>query len=200
MSEILYDHYKDTCSITSEAAKRRDRLLIYVVIALGILAIQGVIPEISDRAINEFLSFKFGFITTVDLSVLGSGVWFLLLLFILRYFQVSIFVERQYPYLHQLEERIENGILSREGKGYLNSYPIFSNWMWLLYTVIFPTLLLSVTSGKIVSEVKDACLSGWSAGAKFNVLVFILILISVTLYLYSLHFGKSRDESTKKSA
>lgn len=200
MSEILYDHYKDTCSITSEATKRRDRLLIYVVVSLGILAIQGIMPEISDRAINEFLSFKFGFATTINLSVLGSAVWFLLLLFILRYFQVSIFVERQYPYLHQLEERIENGILSREGKGYLLSYPIFSNWMWLLYTVIFPTLLLSITSGKIVGEIKSACLNGWSAGAKFNVLVFVLILISVILYLYSLHFGKSKDKSTKKSA
>jgi len=200
MSEILYDHYKDTCSITLEAAKRRDRLLVYVVVAMGILAILGVMPEISDQAINEFLNFKFGFATTIDLSILGSAIWFLLLLFILRYFQVSIFVERQYPYLHQLEERIENGILSREGKGYLVSYPIFSNWMWLLYTVIFPTLLLSVTSGKIVTEITHAYLSGWSAGAKFNVLVFVLILISVILYLYSLHFGKSRDKSIEKNA
>jgi len=187
MLEILYDHYKETCNITTEVIRRRDRLLIYVVLTLALLAIQGILPEVSVSALNNILSNQFGITTFIDLSIIGSVVWFLLLLFILRYCQTSIFVERQYTYLHELEGRIENGLISREGKSYLNNYPIFSNWMWLLYTVIFPALLLSVVLVKVVSEITLACFNGWSFTTSFNLVISILIIVSVFLYLFSLH-------------
>jgi hypothetical protein len=192
MSEILYDHYKETCNITAEVIKRRDRLLIYVVLTLALLVIQGILPEVSVSALNNILNHQFGITTSIDLSIIGSAVWFLLLLFILRYCQTSIFVERQYTYLHELEDRIENGLISREGKSYLSNYPIFSDWMWLLYTVIFPALLLLIVLVKAGSEITFACFNGWSFTTSFNLVISVLILVSVSLYLFSLHSKKKK--------
>jgi hypothetical protein len=192
MLEILYDHYKETCNITAEVIKRRDRLLIYVVLTLALLVIQGILPEVSVSTLNNILNHQFGITTSIDLSIIGSALWFLLLLFILRYCQTSIFIERQYTYLHELEGRIENGLISREGKSYLSNYPIFSDWMWLLYTVIFPALLILVVLVKAGSEITFACFNGWSFTTSFNLIISVLIIVSVSLYLFSLHSKKKK--------
>lgn len=190
MIEILYDHYKETCSITAEAVKRRDRLLVYVVLTLALLVLQGVLPEVSGATLNSVLSHQFGTTTSIDLSIIGSAIWFMLLLFVLRYFQISMFVERQYTYIHSLEGKIDNGLISREGKAYLNKYPIFSDWMWLLYTVIFPLLLLLIVITKIGSEITFACLNNWTYTTSLNLVISILMIVSVSLYLFSFHSKK----------
>jgi hypothetical protein len=187
MLEILYDHYKETCSITAEVIKRRDKLIIYVVLTTTLLVLQGVLPEVSSETLSNILSHQFGVTTSIDLSVIGSLLWFVLLLLLLRYFQSSMFVERQYPYIHKLEEEIGGGVLAREGKAYLEKYPIFSNWMWLLYTIVFPVLLFSIVLAKIISEITYACINGWSYTTHLNIVIALLIIISISLYLFSLH-------------
>lgn len=193
---IIYDHYKETCSIIGEGIKRRDRLMLLVVLALGFFALQTIFPVASNAAVNDFLSFKFGLTFKLDLSVIGNVVWFLLLIFTLRYFQVAVFVERQYSYLHATEEKLNKqmggDLITREGKSYLDKYPLFSDWMWALYTIIFPLLLLVVSSVKIISELKNVCISGWTSGLLLDALAFVLLAISVVLYLTTLH-KKSKD-------
>lgn len=193
---IIYDHYKETCSIIGDAIKRRDRLMVFVILALGFFAFQTIFPITSDTVVNDFLSFKFGLTLKLDLSIIGNVVWFLLLIFTLRYFQVAVFVERQYSYLHQAEDKLnkelEQELITREGKSYLNKYPLFSDWMWMLYTIIFPLLLLAVSTAKIISELKDLCASGWSFSLLLDSTAFVLLAISIVLYLTTLH-RKSND-------
>ncbi len=193
---IIYDHYKETCTIISEAVKRRDRLMVFVIIALSFFAFQTIFPTTSDTVVNDFLSFKFGLTLKFDLSIIGNVVWFLLLIFTLRYFQVAVFVERQYSYLHATEEKLNKEfgqeLITREGKSYLHKYPLFSDWMWMLYTIIFPLILLVVSVVKIVSELKYLCVNGWSFGLLLDGTAFILLAISIVLYLTTLH-RKSKD-------
>ena len=188
---ILYDHYKDTCTTISEAIKRRDRLMLFVILALGFFAFQTIFPIASDTAVNDFLSFKFGLTLRLELSVVGNVVWFLLLIFTLRYFQVAVFVERQYKYLHKTEDQLNKEfgeeIVTREGKSYLDKYPLFSDWMWMLYTIIFPLLLLAITTVKIITELRCVCISAWSSGLILDASAFSLLAISIILYLTTLH-------------
>lgn len=190
-TSILYDHYKDTCSTIGESVKRRDRLMLFVILALAFFALQTIFPTVSNTAVNDFLNFKFGLTLKLDLSVIGNIVWFLLLIFTLRYFQVAVFIERQYKYIHYLEEKLNHEagkeLITREGKSYLHQYPIFSDWMWLLYTVIFPLLLLGVAVGKIVSELSNVCTFGWSLGLVLNSIAFLLLGVSIVLYLIMIH-------------
>jgi hypothetical protein len=187
----IHDHYKETCSIITEAIKRRDRLMLFVILTLGFFAFQTILPAISNTVVNDFLNFKFGLTLQLNLLVVGNIVWFLLLIFTLRYFQVAVFVERQYAYIHQLEEKLNKAIgqelITREGKSYYHEYPIFSDWMWLLYTVIFPTLLLIVGIAKITMELKNIYTSGWSVGLLLNTVSFALLGVSIILYLVVIH-------------
>ena len=187
----LHDHYKDTCSIITEAIKRRDRLMLFVILTLGFFAFQTIFPTVSNTVVNDFLEFKFGLTLKLNLAVVGNIVWFLLLIFTMRYFQVAVFVERQYVYIHQLEEKLNKLIgqelITREGKSYHHRYPIFSDWMWLIYTVIFPTLLLIVGIVKITLELKYLYTAGWSLGLMLNTVAFALLGVSVVLYLVVIH-------------
>jgi hypothetical protein len=194
---IIYDHYKDTCSIIGEAIKRRDRSMLYVVLVLSFFAFQTISPANSILVVNDFLNFKFGLSLGLNISVIANIVWFLLLIFTLRYFQVAVFVERQYVYLHKAEDAVnkelKEELITREGKSYLEKYPLFSNWMWMLYTIVFPLLLLGVAATKITGELRYVWISGWAVGSILDSIAFVLLVVSVVLYLTTLH-KKSKDK------
>lgn len=195
-TSILYDHYKDTCSIIGEAVKRRDRAMLLVVIAVGFFALQTIFPSAANHAVTDYLSFQFGLTLQINLSVIGNIVWLLVLLFTLRYFQTAVFVERQYSYLHRLEDKfnttVGQSLITREGKSYLAEYPWFSDWMWILYAIVFPAMLFLVASLKIVGEWIHSADNGNSFSLFFNTGVFLLLAISVGLYVGMLHFGKKK--------
>ena len=114
----------------------------------------------------------------------------MLLSVVIKYFQSVVFIERQYTYLHSLEDNLSseyNGqAFTREGKSYLSNYPAFLNWASFLYTMLFPAILAVVTTSKIVSEYRQY---GYSEVLLwFNVLIYIFIMISLGLYLYGIHF------------
>ncbi len=191
---ILYDHYKDTCAIIGEAVKRRDRAMLLVIITAAFFAFQTIFPSAADLAITDYLSFKFGLTLGINLSIIGNVVWVLILLFTLRYFQTAVFVERQYTYLHQLEDKLNvaigQNLITREGKSYLADYPRFSDWMWMIYTIILPILLFFVTCVKITAEWPISSSGDYTFGLFFNTAIFILLVISVGLYVGMLHLKK----------
>lgn len=193
-ASILYDHYKDTCSIIGEAVKRRDRAMLFVIISAAFFAFQTIFPSAADHAVTDYLSFKFGLTLQVNLSVIGNVVWVLVLLFTLRYFQTAVFVERQYAYLHQLEDRLNKilgqSLITREGKFYLTGYPWFSDWMWALYTMILPASLFFVTCVKITGESLGASGNGHTFGLFVNTGIFVLLAISIGLYVGMVHIKK----------
>jgi hypothetical protein len=197
---ILYDHYKDTCSTIGSSIKRRDRLMIFVILTLAFFSLQALFPTASDLAVNDFLNFKFGLTSSLDFSVIGTLVWYLLLIFSMRYFQVAVFVERQYEYIHQIEERLnkeaEKELITREGKSYLDNYPAFSDWMWWLYTGVFPVLLLSIVIVKIIGETGTVCGNGWTFSLVLNTIAFAMIAISTVLYLIKIHRKPYKQNKT----
>lgn len=194
--QTIYDHYKDTYSIISEAVRRRDRLMIFVLIALGFFAFESLFPTTSNTAVNDFLNFKFGLTLKLDLSIIGNFVWFLLLIFTIRYLQVAVFIERQYSYIHKIEDKInkelKEEIITREGKSYLLDYPLFSNWMCMLYVLVFPLLLFWVATVKIISEFKNAYITGWPFGLVLDITAFLILVISIVFYLF-IHY-KARNK------
>jgi len=182
---ILYDHYKNTCDIIREAIKRRDRLMLFVVLVIAFFSFQALFPITSSQALSEFMIFKFGLNLQFSFAFIGSVVWFLLLIFVLRYFQVAIFIERQHKYIHKIE--LGKELITREGKSYLSEYPLFSDWMWCLYTIIFPILLFLISSIKIYCEWKS-----YSINTLFNTVIFILLTFSIIFYLKMIHFKSKK--------
>lgn len=199
--EILYDHYKETHSIISEAIKRRDRLMLFVVLTLGFFAFQAVYPTDSDGVINQFLNFKFGLTYQFDLSKIETVIWFLLLIFTLRYFQVAVFIERQYKYIHRLEEdmnkKFREELITREGKSYLHRYPRYTDWIWMLYTVIFPVLLFVVSAVRMITEMSRVCKIGVSLSFALKSTAFALLSVSIVLYMVMIHKRDKKKENNE---
>ncbi len=190
--EILYDHYKDTCNGIGEAIRRRERLMLWVIGMLGLFAFQTAFPAATSTALSEFLVFKFGIPLEVDLSVIGTVIWFALLMFTVRYFQTVVLVERRTAYVQQAEKflnkKLDGEFITREGKAYETGYPMFSTWTWILYTIVFPALLLLVSTVKIIC---DWASIGFTCPPSIylvlNSVAYGLMTVSIVLYLLMVH-------------
>ena len=190
--QILAEHYKNTFDFLQNNLKQRNRLFLYVLCILILLLFQLYTPQEASDLMSQFISSKLNMSAQINILFIQSIIWFGLLATTLKYFQSVVFIERQYNYIHQLEEQLskeyEKKAFTREGDSYLKDYPTFLNWASCLYTIFFPVILLTISSSKIISECK--MLGFKQILVWFNVVFFLCIAISVILYLIALHVKK----------
>ena len=149
--EILHDHYKDSFFHIREREKQRDRLFIVLIALIGFLFIVVRYPDSLRLIFGDInaLGTKLN-LGELPVAAILSATWTFLLALTVRYCQSSINVERQYSYLHGLELKISSALgdpdaYCREGKAYLDNYPVFSGWTWLFYTSMFPAIVIATT-------------------------------------------------------
>lgn len=183
--QAAYDHYKETFGYLREYIKTRDRYFFYALLALSFQVFTLSSPEDSLKTASSFMKETFGFELLIGQQFAASILWFVLLAAVLKYFQTTILIERQYEYVHRIEEKLRqmmgNDLISREGASYLRNYPLFSGWAHILYCWVFPLLLIGIAVSKIVYE--------WLKGIGWLVIldsvVFIILCVTTGLYLYS---------------
>ena len=190
----LCSHYSDTFVNIKESIKLRDKLTALILLVLAFLALYTFWPTDAITAFSGMSEQKLGFAISVDVGFLGSIVWFALLIAVVRYAQVVVYIERQYKYIHKIEEELhkhfDNSVaFTREGKSYLKDYPKFSDWIWILYTIIFPLVLGVVVLVKIITE-WAVSVHAIAAPLLLNTAVAVLILISIILYMFFIHRQK----------
>lgn len=91
------------------------------------------------------------------LAALLSVTWVYTLALSLRYCQDAIAVDRQYPYVHKLEQKMSSKlgagrVYRREGNQYLHDYPLMLNVAWYAYVVLFPIVVIFAISWMLVVE------------------------------------------------
>lgn len=187
--EVLHDHYKETCERITGFIESRERLFLSIVTLCAIMLFQMYSPENSSRMFTDFIAKNIGLTEGIDLTFVGSIIWFILLGTFIKYCQRIVLLERQYDYLHGLEAEISstyfnNVTYQREGKAYLKDYPKFSKWASFLYTAIFPLILFIVVSGKIWTEIVRASIPLLTL---FNILMFAMLIYSLAMYLPGIH-------------
>jgi hypothetical protein len=151
--EILHDHYKETFARLRAAEALRDRLFLWVIGLFALLSLEIGYPAAVGGALGK-LSIAG---TELDLQALPlpallNATWVLMLTISLRYCQTTVLVNRQYPYLHTLEEAISpevggGDLYQREGKVYLREYPLLLNVAWFAYFILFPFIVMFSTRG-----------------------------------------------------
>lgn len=191
--KLLYDHYKDSLTHAKEFLAKRDRAFYILLVILGLTLIQISSPSEVENIASQILSKYAGITVDVGIELSNVVLWFALLSLLLRYYQAVVYVQRLYPYIHNLEDKIshlygEENIVRREGKFYHQDYPLFSGWSWRLYTVFFPALVLALTGTKVYLDLKAT--SGWNLSIILNVTIFMAIVISTILYGLLIHFKK----------
>jgi hypothetical protein len=182
--EILYDHYKDTYENIKSKEKLRSTYFIINGAIVFLLLLLMIHPYESVSAISNIIEKQTGADISSLFPTVVSALWVIFLYITLRYYQICIAIERQYDYLHKLEESLSNAlgeIFSREGKSYNNNYPVLSGFTYILYTVIFPALYIFLIAIKLVSEAANILNSNFV----FDMIIGFLIILLIVFYFIS---------------
>jgi hypothetical protein len=106
----------------------------------------------------------------------------------LRYCQTSVLVNRQYPYLHTLEEAISpqlggGDLYQREGTVYLREYPLLLDVAWFAYIILFPLIVMFAPLGVAIWEFISV------SYPRYHVLfdAFIAFVLICFFFLYRVH-------------
>ncbi len=183
--EILHEHYRDSCTVMQGQRAARDRYFHLVVAVIAIAWFDVVAPQDFSAVAGEALKTRLLLTFAPDLAYLRSVLWFVLLGLTVRYFQVSLSVERSYDYIHDVECLLAENVhkvFGREGAAYLSRYPLFLRWAHYLYVAVGPTLLLTVVGSWTRAQIPHWNPSTWSVLVWFDCLVSVAIVVSVILY------------------
>jgi hypothetical protein len=192
----LCSHYKDTFDIHRDTIKQRDILFYILLLILSVFTLQLSSTEVVTKIVADYVGKSTGIKLGKDAEFISTLLWFGLLGVSTRYFQLVVDLERQYTYLHSLEAEINaffsNSVaFTREGKSYLSNYPTFSNWVWALYTIFFPLIILGCIYARMSNEF--AHISNIGVNILLDFSCYIIIGTSTTLYLFRLHWSSMKD-------
>ena len=183
---LLHDHYRETFALIRDRETQRDKLFLWLLIIFALLVIEvqypanfhGVLGHLNVGG-NEID------LQQLPLSPLLNVSWVFTAAFVLKYCQVAKAVERQYSYLHMLEDRISDSLgdgdlYRREGRAYQERYPHLLNWAWVYYTILFPAALVIAVVYLLVVEC--ASLNGSVLSKVFDVVFGFSVIASLGLY------------------
>ena len=156
---VLHSHYQDTAQIVRTCEKQRNRLFFLLVAVIGALALQlEYSVRLSDLVEMVGVGRTRIDLRTVPRQALLSATWILFSFVVLRYYQTTLHVEKQYDYIHSLECRLSeclghSDIISRESSAYeTKKGSVFRHWTWISFTIAYPFLILGVVVYLQISE------------------------------------------------
>lgn len=192
--QTLHDHYKDTFALQREYLKFRDRLFVYTLLVFAAMFILTIVPVDPSKAVSDIVKEQLKVTLSINRDAIHTMLWFVLLCLVVRYFQTNIVVERQYDYIHKVEDELNSSydlqgdMFTREGKSYLNNFQSFSTLAGYLYILVFPVLLIIVSSYKIYTEVMTK--TSFDLTLVLDIVFWLLIFVYTAVYSISLHFKK----------
>ncbi len=198
----LCAHYKDTYDLHLSIIKQRDTLFYILLVILAFFSLQITSADLVNGAVSSYIDKQYSVTVDKNSSLFSSLVWLLLFGVSSKYYQTVIQIERQYDYIHHLEKLLnlkypETQVFTREGRFYLDRYPLFSSWIYFLYTLAFPTLILFSIIFRIKGELAKVVVSNpdFSTGftsylvsiMSLGFFCYLLVGTSTLLYLWKLH-------------
>lgn len=192
---MLYDHYKETFSRIKECLNDRNHFFVMVFIVIAVQFLFATSSDTISSVIVSLVQEKYKIDISAQMSIIQSLLWLILLYLTMRYYQINVYIERQYNYIHSLEEDIsrEAGIkFDREGGDYLSNYPKMNSFMDILYKWIFPIIYCLIICYKIINEY---IVSKFSFLLILNTVLFISCFVLTILYLIFLHGKYSNNET-----
>jgi hypothetical protein len=188
--EILHDHYRESFLYIYDREKQRDKLFLIIIALVGVVFLEVQYSVIFGSTIKTIKLIFFELdLSVMPIAIFLSVTWTYLFVIVLKYCQLSILIERQYDYLHKLEDRISNffGDLiayCREGRAYLDNYPLFSDLAWIFYVAIFPIIIILSIGLLIYREQNSVVVPYYHL--LYDIFIACGIIIAFILYRISL--------------
>lgn len=197
---IIYDHYKDTYNIQRENEKTRNRLFVILCFCILLLMLMIVYPDNIYTNIKEIFLEKIGVNIEFELSLLEIFVWFIILYLTVRYYQINANIEKNYKYIHTVENKLEKKYklpIYREGRNYLEQYPMFLQFSYVFYKYTFPLLFnLCIFIKVIYNIINKLSLPLFIITTAISICLFILN-VSYIIFNYQLRNGGNKNGKTK---
>ena len=194
--ELLYDHFKDSYELSKRAQEQRNKYYIILCILESLSFLMLLNTSEAITFIHEIINYKSEHPIQLGSSIIESLLWILIMYISIRYCQNTIYVERQYKYIHKLEEKIADELsiysFNRESYNYLSYRPFVLKLIHFFYTWISPTIFIFINSVRIVLE---------TTTLKWNVYLFLDIfvyLITTVLSITFVIFLNFKNEKTNK--
>jgi len=186
----LCSHYKDTYDLHRTSLKQRDTLFYYLLSILALFTLQISSTDMVSNFVYDYLNKAIGVKLGKSSDFITTFLWLSLFGFSIKYFQVVLEIERQYDYLHDIEEDLNSYypnsvIFTREGKHFIRKYSLFSKWTWWLYTVFFPLFIIGCSIFKIKSQIN--LYDEKTINYIIDYLCYLMIGTSSALYLFQYH-------------
>jgi hypothetical protein len=141
-----------------ERERERDRLFLILIALFALLVLEIQYPINFRGAVGTltFLGIELN-VDALPLPAFLTATWVTLLVITLRYCQTSTNVERQYKYLHTLEDKIsaeleDDELYRREGRAYKSEYTPFRWWVRRFYVIVLPVIAIIATGVLIFNE------------------------------------------------
>lgn len=189
-TELLYDHYKETYMIIKENIRDRNKFFLLFFIIMSIQFLFAVTPDSISSIIVSIIHKTYEIDISNQIVIIQSLLWLILLYFTMRYYQCSVYIERQYKYIHSLESNISvliDNKFDRESTDYLLFYPKMNNMVDAMYKWVFPIIYCVVITIKIVGEFENEF---YCFTTVFDGVIFVSCFVLTILYLLFLHGNK----------
>ena len=194
--EILYAHYCAIVERNKTDVRTRYRYLFYTLVVLVFNLLQMLYASDASVIVNGLLSRLFNTDENRNYLSIDFMATLVLMLLVVRYLQIAISIERQYPYIHSLEhqlsEQFVGDVFSFEGEGYLNNYPKSLDGSHLIYTVVVPAIIVIVALWRISIET-PLPLTPDNVARFATILFSFVIIVFVLLYWQFLYQSNNKD-------
>lgn len=193
-TEILYDHYKESCGLSQFAQKQRNKYFCGICILEIVNLVFLLCPLELSTAIEGWLDAQYSIAFSSVIPVLQGTIWALILYYTILYFQRNLYVERQYRYLAVLENQISKATdvscFTREGASYGEDYPTILTLIDIFYKWGIPILIVVINTVKIIFEYMHNV--SWFITI-FDSLCFLFVVVLVASYLRAMNFTKHAE-------
>ena len=187
--ELLYDHYKETFSLSKEAQTRRNKSFMVLCVLEAFSFLLLVRPEKAFELILEGINSELDMTLQLSNTIIQMLLWLLIAYVMIRYIQDMLYIERQYIYLDNLEKEISNlgtiNIFAREGVNYQKDYPMVLNFIDLFYKMLMPIFFALINTVRIYKE--------WISLDKVTIalicdtVLFVSIFVIDWFYFFEIH-------------
>ena len=195
--ELLNDHYKDSFGLLKNEQSNRNRLFICLCVVIIIHFFLIVNSNSLMTIFINLLKNTYNVDISNQINLVQNLLWFILLYFTMRYYQSNIYIERQYKYIHKIEEDISKFSkieFYRESKNYLNYYPLILDFIHIIYTWIFPLFFEIVITSRIINEYYSYSYVNMKIFLIIDFIIFLCCFALTILYIIAMHKKISKNK------
>jgi len=195
--DLYYDHYKDTFEQIKGYIKRRNNCTIIILCLVILFLFQVDSPNLVNSIILAVVNKYIGNVI-VEFEYIKPILYLTLLWVLATYYRTTLTIERQYSYIHGVEDSLSEAMkpfrIEREGKNYLKDDSFFLKLINTFYKITLP---VSISFFAIFDWIYEKNNTVNSSLFWFNTLLLFCISIIPLLYFFHIHKNDLKGIITK---